>query len=173
MTEDLGSERYCPSAEPGEPGAVVLGLVAGPARPVTYLDAPVPVTAELLGGLGDVPPGRVLRIAAPCMQGECRHWGEGSGCGLVTKIARALPEVAADGPLPRCHLRARCRWCEQEKAAACRRCPLVLTSTDETELSRRVADPGVTADEFDPRDLPDLAGGSGVRPRPGPRPGPR
>jgi len=154
VTANGEAGTYCPSSAPDVPGAVVLGVVGGPGRAVTYLADPVPVTEEVLGLLGSVPAGRVLRIAAPCQEGACPHFAASTGCSLITKIARALPE-AGDGTVPRCHLRARCRWWQQEQVAACRRCPVIQTdAAADTALQRWVADPATTADEFDPRDFP-------------------
>jgi hypothetical protein len=104
--------------------------------------------AESLGGVSD---GQVLRIAAPCQEHSCLHFRD-SNCTLITKIVRAAPDVPADGPLPQCYLRSRCRWFRQEKAAACRRCDVISTENpDATELELWVADPANSAAEFDPR----------------------
>jgi hypothetical protein len=171
MTEYNGAGAYCPCANPDEPGAHVLGLRGGtPENPtVVYLSEPVLVTAELLRELGDTPAGDVLRIAAPCRESACSHFRD-SHCSLITKIARAAPEAISDAPLPQCNLRPRCRWWHQEKVAACRRCPAILTDNayaDELELW--VADPANSAEEFDPRNFPASRASGDTGPRSGNR----
>lgn len=156
MSQDLKPARaYCPSSAPHIPGATVLGVLAeAESQPaVAYTRQPTPVTDDLLRLLGDVPANQVLRIAAPCQESSCAHF-RNSQCGLIAKIVRArLPEDTAL-PLPRCHLRPHCRWWLQEKAAACRRCPLILTDdVQASEVRMWIADPANTAEQFDPRDF--------------------
>jgi hypothetical protein len=146
---------HCPSAQPGERGSTVLGVVADtPDGPrVAYLDRARPVTDELLALTGPVPPTAVLRFASPCAGLGCRHF-DGRDCRLATRIVQLLPPVVDS--LPACHLRPECRWWQQEGKAACLRCPQVTT---------------------DPRDPSDLlvqvAGPEGVRGGPVMGPGPR
>jgi hypothetical protein len=135
---------------------MILGVVsAAEERPrVVYLSTPVPLTDEIAATLNGVSAGEVLRVAAPCQENECPHFRD-SNCTLITKIVLAVPEPATGTALPRCYLRARCRWWKQEKAAACSRCPLIVTENpDVTDLQHWIADTQTSAGEFDPRDFP-------------------
>jgi hypothetical protein len=146
---------YCPSAAPQVPGASILGVTlrTDAGSRVVYLSEPVLLTDDVANSLGGVSDGEVLRISAPCQGSACSHFRD-SECSLITKIVRATPDVLADGPLPQCYLRSRCRWFRQEKALACRRCDVIATENpDATELELWVADPANSAAEFDPRSL--------------------
>jgi len=63
--------------------------------------------------------------------------------------------VAVPGPpqaasVPRCHLRAHCKWWEQTGVDACHRCPAVTTLTlADDELGQLVADPSTTREQLD------------------------
>ena len=156
MTNDNRAGAYCPSAAPEIPGATVLGVFSGAGEKprVVYLSDPVPLTGEIVDALRGVSPGEVLRIAAPCQEAMCPHFRD-SSCTLVTKIVRAAPEPENGEALPRCYLRARCRWWKQEKAAACSQCSMIATENpDVTDLERWIADTRTSAEEFDPRDFP-------------------
>ena len=72
----------------------------------------------------DVRPTEVLRFSAPCAEGACSHFDDGS-CLLASRIATRLPEGTHS--LQPCAIRSTCRWFHQERAAACRRCPQVVT----------------------------------------------
>lgn len=155
MSDHPAAGSYCPSSAPDEPDATVFGVISGaPEKPtVVYLSDPVLVTRDLLEKLGDVPASEALRIAAPCRQGACAHFRD-SQCSLITKIVRATPEASADASVPQCHLRDRCRWWAQEKVAACRRCPAIVTDdVYADELQWWIADASTSAEDFDPRDF--------------------
>lgn len=122
----------CPSAQPEMPDAQVLGVVErGPEGPeLTYVNAHVPVTPDLLEATGAVPPTHVLRFAAPCAESKCTHFEAGK-CQLAVRIADGLsPRV---DKLPPCAIRRTCRWYVQEGAAACHRCPQVVTRMQEAD----------------------------------------
>ncbi len=130
MNEERRSEPppSCPSARPGMAGGVVFGVVGGTvAEPrVGYLATPLPATPEILALAGAAPPGEVFRIAAPCAGGACRHF-DGARCRLAERIVALLPVV--DDRLPPCRLRSTCVWWKQEGAAACRRCPQIVSES--------------------------------------------
>jgi hypothetical protein len=107
-------------------GAEVFGIaVSGESGPeVAWLEQPVPLTPELLAKTGDVDPQRIFRMSAPCAASDCLHF-DGVQCQLATRIVQILPAVTE--ALPPCQLRASCRWYVQEGAAACYRCPQVIT----------------------------------------------
>jgi hypothetical protein len=122
-------------------GAVAFGVVGGSAtRPeVSYLDTPIQVSGELLALTHPVEPTEVFRFAAPCAEGGCRHF-DGAECRLGHKLARDVPE--ATRLLRPCRLRPNCRWWHEQGAAACRRCPAIVTTDyGAGEELRRAADP--------------------------------
>ncbi|MGB3556352.1 MAG: hypothetical protein WBA25_17120 [Jannaschia sp.] len=112
----------CPSAQPETEGAQVLGVVDG--ERLSYVNARVPVTPEVLEAAGPVPPTQLFRFAAPCATATCTHF-EGGACRLATRIATRMAPVV--DRLPACVIRPTCRWHAQEGAAACHRCPQVVT----------------------------------------------
>lgn len=121
-------ETLCPSAQPHWDGARLFAVVGGsPDRPETaYLDQTQPVTPELLELAGPVAPAEVFRFAAPCAGKGCAHFDGGThACRLAEKTVRLAHSVVE--MLPRCAIRKSCKWWQQEGAAACRRCPQVVT----------------------------------------------
>ena len=121
----------CPSAQPSEPGARVFGVqttTPDRERRVGYLTETVPVTKDLLALSGEADSAEVLRVAAPCMNGNCMNFEHGA-CGLAGRVARMLDPVV--GALPRCAIRPSCRWFREQGPAACVRCPQVVTNSRE------------------------------------------
>ena len=118
----------CPSAQPDMAGAQVLGVVeeAG----LAYVAGHLPVTEALLEAAGPVPPTMLFRFAAPCATSACAHF-EGGACQLARRVARGLAPVVER--LPACAIRPDCRWHAQEGAAACHRCPQVVTRISEPD----------------------------------------
>jgi hypothetical protein len=118
----------CPSASADAEEGVVIGIVRGTADAprVAYLEAPVPVTPEILARTAPAPPNQVLRIAARCAEGACGHY-DGTDCTLARRIVARLDPVV-DRPPP-CAIRPVCRWWRQEGKAACARCPEVATQS--------------------------------------------
>ena len=118
----------CPSAQPEMNDCVVFGVIRGTADAprLTPLRQTQPVTKELLALSKPVDPTEVFRFAAPCAGKACQHF-DGLNCRLATRIVRVLPAVVQDAPA--CQLRPTCRWWQQERIAACLRCPQVVTQT--------------------------------------------
>ena len=139
----MGEPRslLCPSAQSGMTGLRLIGVIerAENGSRVAYLNEDVPVSDELLGQAGSVPTTRVFRLAGNCEEQRCAHF-DGTHCNLVTRIVKLLPAVVDS--LPVCLIRSTCRWFEQEKAAACVRCPQVVTElSDPTDDFRQAAAP--------------------------------
>ena len=66
-----------------------------------------------------------FRFTEPCAEDRCGHWGSG-GCGVASAAARAAPIAQQrEAPLPKCSIRADCRWFALEGRSACAVCPLV------------------------------------------------
>lgn len=140
----------CPSAQPDMGGSVAFGVVGGSAeRPlVSYLSEPQPVTPELLELARPVEPTEVFRFAAPCAEGACQHF-DGSRCRLAQRIVTIVPQAVRR--LPPCRIRGSCRWWHEQGAAACFRCPVVVTSDQRpTDALRTAADPATPASPASP-----------------------
>lgn len=123
---DSQKQCLCPSA-PGAPGqSVLIGVVTndGGRGRVVPTSSPLPVTIDLLSLAEPVSPSEVFRFAAPCRSSSCVHFKQ-EQCELAARGVSRLEEVASD--LPKCSIRPRCRWFQQEGAAICRRCPQVIT----------------------------------------------
>lgn len=139
-------QTLCPSAPPDWQGAQLIGVVGGtPERPETaYLDQAQPVTQEILDLAGPVAPAEVFRFAAPCANSGCGHYdGAEHKCRLAEKTVRWVEQVV--DALPKCSIRASCRWWQQEGPAACRRCPQVVTiNFAPSKAMRDAADPQLT-----------------------------
>jgi hypothetical protein len=120
-----GDSPWCPSADPAHPEALAFGVRTNvDGVRVGYLAHPVKVTRELLALAVPVEPTEVFRFGAPCVESKCAHFSD-ERCGLATTIVEEVP-VAVSG-MPACSLRKNCRWFSQEGAAACLRCPVVMT----------------------------------------------
>lgn len=140
MVDDR-AQAWCPSGVATAPESVVLGVRSGESGTVRYLAAPVPA-ADVLGAVPEgIEPSRVLRFASHCVS-ACLH-RSGNDCSLVSKVL-ALPPDSTDGAVPRCHLRAHCKWWTQSGVDACRRCPAVVTATPADDIHTLVADPTTT-----------------------------
>ena len=134
----MSAKKLCPSARPDMPGAKIIGVVRHdhetPA--VDYFAEAVDVTAELLRLAAPVEPMEIYRFAADCQEGACSHWAR-SECSLIERVADLVP--AASLVLPPCGIRPECRWFAQRRAAACRRCPEVVTSNQDPSDAMRAA----------------------------------
>jgi hypothetical protein len=106
-------------------GARVIGVVLGTAEQpmVSYLEHAIPIDEVDV----DIDPEmvtQVFRIAAHCEGEACAHFDNDS-CTLAERISNDVPGVVE--MLPRCTIRRECRWYAERGAAACRRCPQVIT----------------------------------------------
>jgi hypothetical protein len=120
-------------------GAHVLGVATGsPEEPlIAYLDEAIPVSDAVIAMASPAHPADVMRFSAACEESRCCHF-DGVRCQLATRIVDALPPVV--DALPDCLIRSECRWFQQEKRAACLRCPQVVTQNHTpSELMVRVA----------------------------------
>jgi hypothetical protein len=126
------AELTCPSAPP-EPGSVILGVVVGPSQ-LAYLSPHVPVTDALLAGLqaNNTPVENRMRFAGPCFGERCMQWADGR-CGLIDRIAADPGARVPLTDLPRCGIRATCRWYAQHQRAACEACPNVMRKPSGTD----------------------------------------
>jgi hypothetical protein len=130
MTE---RELCCPSAE-AQPGALVIGM-RRPDGTIGYLRDRLEATPDFVDALrsaGTADTG--FRFAGPCARSGCGHWraedeGSEGRCGLIGRLRDVVPDALLADTLPRCTIRASCRWFAQDGAAACRVCPLVTRTS--------------------------------------------
>jgi hypothetical protein len=124
-----GYAATCPSAPP-ELGSALLGVVMGKGQ-VAYVNPPVPATREMLDGFAKsgVPIENRMRFSGPCMEHRCVQWVGAPGAGRCGLIDHALVELGITKEaetLPRCSIRATCRWFAQHRRAACAACPEII-----------------------------------------------
>lgn len=122
-------ELLCPSAPPAK-HSIVLGVVR-PDGSVAYLRDRLPVDPALLTPTPDGrAPEQRLRFASPCQSAGCRQWVDGR-CSVPERFSSVVAQEGHERrELPRCSIRADCRWFHQEGPSACRICPLVVTKGD-------------------------------------------
>jgi hypothetical protein len=134
----------CPSAQPGMDQAQVLGVVNRTAEgsSVSYLNATLRVTEEVLQLVSPAPPLRVLRIAARCEEERCTHF-DGQICTLASRIVETLAVVTDS--LPPCVVRKSCRWFAEQGRPACVRCPQIVTEADRDRTNPRLGPPQTKA----------------------------
>lgn len=143
MGKAMPTTCSCPSSQPDQPGASVIGVLAqekdSDTARVRLLPVAVPANQLIDLVVAPVRPTEVLRFASPCVGDACKHFDEGK-CQLARRIVAELPEVTET--LRPCAIRSSCRWFQQERAAACRRCPQVITEPyAASELMQQVATP--------------------------------
>jgi hypothetical protein len=140
------AQAWCPSGLADAPESIVLGVRSGDSGELAYLAEPVPA-AEVLGDIPEgVEPTRILRFASHCVS-SCANNVNGD-CSLVDRVVTAAP-VQLLTAVPRCHLRAKCKWWHQTGVTACYRCPAVATANHvDDELATLVADPSTTPEQL-------------------------
>lgn len=139
MTHDA----ICPSAQPKQPDATIIGIVTGNKGAVATEILPEALPLHPLIDLvpEDVRPTEVLRFAALCAGEKCGHFKDDT-CTLATRIIARLPAIS--DRLRRCAIRPSCRWWRQEGSAACHRCSQVITEPYRaSDLIREVATPSI------------------------------
>jgi hypothetical protein len=125
-----GSPLRCPSAQADMEDVQVLGIVQehDGAKRVAYVDAPVPLSTDLVQSCGEFVPHEVLRLSARCETAKCMHF-DGTHCRLVERIVELMPKAV--DTLPPCTIRDECRWFIQAGPPACLRCPQIVTVCEE------------------------------------------
>lgn len=125
---DTSEEKalLCPSAPPHPTDSVLIGVVSGTAdKPrVIPTEHATSVTQEIIQLAGPVSPSEVFRFASTCRTSDCIHF-KNEACQIAARSVTLLDEVVVR--LPKCPIRAQCRWFHQEGAAMCRRCPQIVT----------------------------------------------
>jgi len=107
----------------------VIGVVNADGT-VGYIRDRLEASSAFLEAAAEVgPPELRYRFSAPCQQSACGQWHDGC-CTLPGRLAALVPseeQRGDDDRLPRCAIRARCRWFAQSGADACGICPVVGT----------------------------------------------
>ena len=125
MTRVVPDEVLCPSA-PAEVGALIIGVVNADGS-VDYVRDRLAVTSAFLESARHGEPlEQRFRFGSPCRQCACAQWADGK-CGLPERLAALVPASEPTERLPRCAIRAQCRWFAQSGVEACRICPVVST----------------------------------------------
>jgi hypothetical protein len=130
VSDDVEDSTRCPSA-PAAEGALLIGVVADDGR-VATLGTPLTVDAafiEIAKAQGALE--QRFRFSSQCQKERCVHW-KNHECGLIGELYATATEAGENlGPsaLPRCAIRAECRWWQQRGRDACAVCPLVVTDT--------------------------------------------
>ena len=127
---DATAPLLCPSGQM-KVGATVLGVVTETGE-IAYLDEKVVVDEKFIAAASaGRDPLKRFRFSHDCMGHGCGQW-DGDHCSVSREAVKHLVAEDAGRPtaaeLPRCHIRARCRWFAERGAAACRACPEVITS---------------------------------------------
>lgn len=142
MMEDqrpTSKELLCPSVK-CTIGAFLLGTIGADGR-VGYINPAPRVDEEFveLSRQGRTPEHR-FRFAAACAQAACDHWTHAK-CGVVDHAISAAKTLEHDATsqdtLPRCAIRAECRWFAQRKRDACFVCPLVFNYSRRDSTSQK------------------------------------
>jgi hypothetical protein len=131
-------DLLCPSAQPNMHGALAIGVVDHRRDPpeISYLEAPQPVTDDLLRMVEPIRPTEIFRFAAPCQTSACSHWS-GSDCQLIDRVVKLIPVASLH--LPTCRIRPECRWYAQAGRSACVRCSRVVTQNEDPDEAMRGA----------------------------------
>jgi hypothetical protein len=120
----MSRKLLCPSAQPGMPGAEIHGVMDATTGCIQPLDRPERLTDALVALTAPLLPTEVLRISATCQESSCGHF-TGSICSLGQRLVQITP-AAAFG-LPRCAIRADCRWFNEQGREICVRCNMIIT----------------------------------------------
>jgi hypothetical protein len=125
------AERLCPSGRCVD-GAILLGVVDADGV-VGYITPQLVVDQDFVerAHAGRAPQQR-FRFSEPCQQSACLQWA-GGRCTLIDRalaVERSPGVDEAQASLPKCSIRARCRWFAQRGREACKICPLVITKPE-------------------------------------------
>ena len=109
---------------------MLLGIISTDGS-VAYLTPRVTVDQAFVDRAthGRTPEAR-FRFAQPCAEGDCAHWVD-DRCAVIDGAVSSRHLRRDAGPaLPRCSIRASCRWFAQWGVTACGVCPLVVHTPD-------------------------------------------
>lgn len=122
--------KFCPSTTP-QAGSCLLGVKSADGQ-IQYIRGLPEAPARLINRLRSHPEeGQHVRLAAPCAEGRCAQW-KGGRCSVPSEV-RSQIHNAGQSALPKCDLRPKCRWFEQEGAGICALCFRVSTVVTSSE----------------------------------------
>jgi hypothetical protein len=124
---------WCPSHR-CKSGSQLLGVRQEDGT-IAILPAPLPVDESFVEKTKNYPmaPEQRFRFTNKCFEGACGQW-TGSCCGVVERIVQHLELLPVIEELPVCGIRDKCRWYSQQKSAACKVCPFILTEITEAQI---------------------------------------
>jgi hypothetical protein len=130
--QEAAAPIACPSAR-AEAGATLIGVIGTDGR-VAYLKTALQIDQDFIdeASRGGAPEER-FRFSGTCVEGRCVQWnGAASRCGVLDGVRPVLGDGTGAGALQPCVIRGACRWYQQDGAAACRICPMVITEIPES-----------------------------------------
>ncbi len=130
-TKSETGQLLCPSFTPRNPGdGSIFGIVVDDIRSPRLIQLPtlIPITRKAFDLAAPFQPSEIFRIAAPCIGGQCKNFGE-SLCHLGKAVAT---ESEPQTELPTCVIRPSCRWWHENGPDACWGCLRVVTNTQAT-----------------------------------------
>jgi hypothetical protein len=115
----------CPSFQ-CEEGAILLDIVKKDGH-ISFASEKIVVDKEFvqIAHLGRSPEKR-FRFSGKCMNEKCKQW-TGKSCGIIERIIETFGPTNTSIELPKCSIRAQCRWYKQCGSKACAICPEVIT----------------------------------------------
>ena len=119
----MSRQPLCPAGRCAA-GSTLLGI-RGPGGELIYTPHMPPLDEAMAERFQSGGGTAAFRFSEPCAEEKCGHWESGA-CGVASAAASAAPIInESDAALPRCSIRANCRWFAQEGRSACGVCPLV------------------------------------------------
>jgi hypothetical protein len=122
---DKQNDILCPSSTCTD-GSYLLGIVKKNGE-VAIASGKIKVDSEFvrIAKLGRKPEKR-FRFANNCVTTKCEQWQQGR-CSVIDKVIDTLSPKEIPEELPKCSIRADCRWYKQCGGRACVVCPEVIT----------------------------------------------
>jgi hypothetical protein len=125
---DASGSVLCPSSR-CEEGNILLGLVNAEGR-IDFIADRVVIDAQFVAAAKEGrPPEQRFRFSSPCLKRGCEKW-DGERCGVAKILHERGPDLlAAESAetLPRCSIRANCRWHGEYGDSICFTCSWVIT----------------------------------------------
>ena len=117
---------WCPSFK-CKPGSQLLGIRQDDGT-VAIFPQTLAIDEEFINTVKKDPlePEQRFRFTNKCVESGCNQW-TGKSCGVAERIVGYLDELPVSEELPECGIRHHCRWYHEQKAAACKVCPFVIT----------------------------------------------
>lgn len=125
---EVNAPVLCPSSR-CEEGNILLGLVNERGR-IDFITERIEIDASFVAAASEGRrPEQRFRFASPCLKRGCEKW-DGERCGVAKILHERGPELLPQDPaqaLPRCSVRASCRWHREYSDSICSTCSWVIT----------------------------------------------